>query len=54
MVAFRSIFIIDQEGIVRYQSANDFILEESIQEVLRVLDSLQYFEMNGEILKGKL
>ena len=48
-VAYRGLFLIDKEGIVRHQVVNDLPLGRSIDETLRMVDALQYFEENGEV-----
>ena len=47
--AFRGLFLIDKQGIVRHQVINDFPLGRSIDEALRMVDALQFFEENGEV-----
>jgi peroxiredoxin (alkyl hydroperoxide reductase subunit C) len=47
--AFRGLFLIDKQGIVRHQVVNDFPLGRSIDEALRMVDALQFFEENGEV-----
>jgi len=47
--AYRGLFLIDKEGIVRHQVVNDMPLGRNIEEVLRMVDALQYFEENGEV-----
>ena len=47
--AYRGLFLIDKEGIVRHQVVNDFPLGRSIDEALRMLDALIFFEENGEV-----
>lgn len=49
MVAYRGLFLIDKEGIVRHQVVNDMPLGRSIKECLRVIDALQHFEQHGEV-----
>ncbi len=49
MVAYRGLFLIDKEGVVRHQVVNDMPLGRSIREALRVVDALQHFEQNGEV-----
>ncbi len=49
MIAFRSLYLIDKNGIVRHQLTNDLPLGRSVDEALRMLDALQYFEENGEV-----
>lgn len=47
--AYRGLFLIDKEGIVRHQVVNDMPLGRSVDEALRMVDALQYFEENGEV-----
>ena len=49
LVAYRGLFLIDREGIVRHQIVNDMPLGRSIREALRVVDALQHFEEHGEV-----
>lgn len=48
-IAYRGLFLIDREGIVRHQVVNDLPLGRSVDETLRMLDALIYFEINGEV-----
>lgn len=48
-VALRGLFIIDREGIVRHQTVNDLPIGRSVDEVLRTLEALIFFENNGEV-----
>lgn len=48
-VAFRGLFLIDQMGIIRHQLINDLPIGRSIDEVLRILDALIFFEKYGEV-----
>ena len=48
-VAYRGLFLIDKEGIVRHNVINDLPLGRSIDEAIRMVDALQYFEKNGEV-----
>ena len=48
-IALRGLYLIDKEGIVRHQVINDLPLGRSIDETLRMVDALQYFEANGEV-----
>jgi peroxiredoxin (alkyl hydroperoxide reductase subunit C) len=48
-MAYRGLFLIDKEGIVRHQTVNDMPLGRSITETLRMVDALQFFEENGEV-----
>jgi peroxiredoxin (alkyl hydroperoxide reductase subunit C) len=47
--AYRGLFLIDKQGIIRHQVVNDFPLGRSIDEILRMVDALQFFEENGEV-----
>jgi peroxiredoxin (alkyl hydroperoxide reductase subunit C) len=48
-VAYRGLFLIDKQGVVRHQVINDLPLGRSIDEALRMVDALQYFEEHGEV-----
>lgn len=48
-VAFRGSFLIDRDGVVRHQIVNDLPLGRDIDEMLRVVDALQYTEKHGEV-----
>jgi alkyl hydroperoxide reductase subunit AhpC len=48
-VALRGLFLIDQNGVVRHQVVNDLPLGRSVDEALRMVQALQYFEKNGEV-----
>ena len=48
-VAFRGLFLIDREGIVRHQVVNDLPLGRSVEEAIRMVDALQHFEKHGEV-----
>lgn len=48
-VAFRAAFLIDQAGIVRAQMVNDLPLGRNIDELLRLVDALQFHEEHGEV-----
>ncbi|HUX82512.1 MAG TPA: peroxiredoxin [Halothiobacillus sp.] len=48
-VALRGSFLIDREGIVRHQVVNDLPLGRNIDEMLRVIDALQFTEEHGEV-----
>lgn len=47
--AYRGLFLIDKNGVVRHQVVNDLPLGRSVDETLRMVDALQYFEKNGEV-----
>jgi peroxiredoxin (alkyl hydroperoxide reductase subunit C) len=48
-VAFRGSFLIDKDGQVRHQVVNDLPLGRNVDEMLRMIDALQFFEENGEV-----
>lgn len=48
-VAYRGTFLIDKEGTVRHAVVNDLPLGRSIDEAIRMVDALQFFEKNGEV-----
>jgi peroxiredoxin (alkyl hydroperoxide reductase subunit C) len=48
-VAFRGAFIIDKEGVVRSQIVNDLPLGRNIDEIIRIVDALQFTEEHGEV-----
>lgn len=48
-VAFRGSFLIDRDGVVRHQVVNDLPLGRNIDEMLRMVDALQFTEEHGEV-----
>lgn len=48
-VSLRGTFLIDAKGIVRHQVINDLPLGRNIDEAIRMVDALQFFEENGEV-----
>lgn len=48
-VAFRGAFLIDPNGVVRSQIVNDLPLGRNIDELLRLVDALQFHEEHGEV-----
>ncbi|MBI2257982.1 MAG: peroxiredoxin [Flavobacteriia bacterium] len=49
MIAYRGLFLINKEGIVMHQTVNHFPLGRNVDEVLRMVDALQFNEENGEV-----
>lgn len=49
LIAYRALFLIDKEGVVRHQLVNDLPLGRNVDEALRMVDALQFFEENGEV-----
>ena len=47
--AYRGLFLIDKEGVVRHQVVNDMPLGRSVEEAIRVVDALQFTEQYGEV-----
>jgi len=47
--AYRGLFLIDKEGVVRHQLINDMPLGRSVEEAIRMVDALQHFEEKGEV-----
>jgi alkyl hydroperoxide reductase subunit AhpC len=48
-IALRGLFLIDKSGIVRHQLVNDLPLGRSVDEAIRMVKALQYFETHGEV-----
>jgi alkyl hydroperoxide reductase subunit AhpC len=48
-IALRGLFLIDKQGVVRHQLVNDLPLGRSVDEALRLVKALQFFEKNGEV-----
>lgn len=48
-MALRGLFLIDKEGVVQHQVVNNLPLGRNVDEALRMVDALQYFEENGEV-----
>lgn len=49
MIAYRGSFLIDKNGVVMHELVNIFSLGRSVDEALRMVDALQFFEENGEV-----
>jgi peroxiredoxin (alkyl hydroperoxide reductase subunit C) len=48
-VAFRGSFLIDKDGVVQHQVVNHLPLGRNIDEMLRMIDALQFTEEHGEV-----
>jgi peroxiredoxin 2/4 len=48
-IALRGLFLIDKGGVVRHALINDLPLGRSIDEALRLVDALQFFEKHGDV-----
>ncbi len=49
MIAYRGLFLIDKEGTVQHQLVNNLPLGRNVDEAMRMVDALQFFEENGEV-----
>ena len=45
-LSFPGLFIIDKEGIIQYYTVNNLLCGRSINEILRILKSIQYVKKN--------
>ena len=48
-VAYRGSFLIDAKGVVRHMVVNDLPLGRNVDEMLRMVDALQFHEEHGEV-----
>lgn len=48
-VALRGSFLVDKNGVVRHQVVNDLPLGRNIDEMLRMVDALQFHEEHGAV-----
>ncbi|MCB9030392.1 MAG: peroxiredoxin [Deltaproteobacteria bacterium] len=48
-VAMRASFLIDEEGIVQHQTVNNLPLGRNVDEMVRMVDALNYFQKHGEV-----
>jgi peroxiredoxin (alkyl hydroperoxide reductase subunit C) len=48
-MAYRGLFLIDKQGVVRHQVVNDMPLGRSVEEAIRMVDALQHNEEHGEV-----
>jgi len=48
-VAYRGLFLIDKEGVVRHQVVNDLPLGRNVDEALRMVSAWQHVEKFGEV-----
>ncbi len=48
-VALRAYFIIDKNGVIRHQVVNDLPLGRNINEIIRIVDAIIFYEENGEV-----
>jgi alkyl hydroperoxide reductase subunit AhpC len=48
-VALRGLFVIDGKGIIRHITVNDLPIGRSVDEALRLVQAIQFFDKNGEV-----
>jgi peroxiredoxin (alkyl hydroperoxide reductase subunit C) len=48
-IALRGLFLIDEQGVLRHITVNDLPLGRNVEEVLRVVDALDFHTQNGEV-----
>jgi peroxiredoxin (alkyl hydroperoxide reductase subunit C) len=48
-ICLRGLFLIDKKGLVQHQVVNNLPLGRSVDEALRMVKALQFFEKNGEV-----
>ena len=48
-MAFRGSFLIDKAGVVQHQVVNNLPLGRNVDEMIRMVDALQFTEENGEV-----
>jgi peroxiredoxin (alkyl hydroperoxide reductase subunit C) len=48
-VAFRATFLIDKNGVVQSQTVNNLPLGREVDDLLRLVDALQFTEQYGEV-----
>ncbi|KAJ1655634.1 cTPxI [Dispira simplex] len=48
-VALRGLFIIDPQGNVRIQHVNDLPIGRNVDEALRLIEAIQFYEKHGEV-----
>ena len=49
LIAYRGLFLIDKDGVVRHQLVNDLPLGRNVDEAMRMVDALQFVEEHGEV-----
>lgn len=48
-IAYRGLFLLDKDHVVRHQVVNDLPLGRNVSETLRMVDALQFTEKHGEV-----
>lgn len=49
LIAYRGLFLIDTNGVVQHMVVNNFPLGRSVDEAMRMVDALVFFEERGEV-----
>ncbi len=49
LIAYRGLFLMDKGGVVHHELINNLPIGRNVEEALRVVDALQFFEENGEV-----
>ena len=48
-IAYRGLFLLDKDHVVRHQVVNDLPLGRNVSETIRMIDALQFTEKHGEV-----
>jgi peroxiredoxin (alkyl hydroperoxide reductase subunit C) len=48
-IALRGTFIIDKNGVIRHQTVNDLPIGRNIEEILRLIDAIQFHDSKGDV-----
>lgn len=48
-ISYRGLFLIDKDGLVQHQVVNNLPLGRNVDEAVRMVKALQFFEKNGEV-----
>lgn len=48
-IAYRGVFLVDKNDVIQYEAINNLQFGRSIDELLRVVDAVQYAEKHGEV-----
>ncbi len=48
-IALRGLFLLDKSGVLKHITINDLPIGRNVDEILRVLDAIQFSEEHGEV-----
>jgi peroxiredoxin (alkyl hydroperoxide reductase subunit C) len=48
-IALRGLFLLDKKGVLKHITINDLPIGRNVDEILRVLDAIQFSEEHGEV-----